>query len=335
MDVDGLTLTAEDRSLLAHPSVGGIILFSRNFESREQLVDLVAEIRQVRSDLLIAVDQEGGRVQRFKNGFTRLPPLAEIGRLYQHEPQLALGLAKNTGWLLAAELLACGIDFSFAPVVDVDRGISHVIGDRSFGDQADVVSALGASMMEGMQEAGMATTLKHFPGHGAIQADSHVAIPVDERPYDTIAEVDLVPFQRLLATSQAVMPAHVIYSSCDESPAGFSAFWLQGKLRDTFGFSGVIFSDDLTMEGASVAGGFAQRVERALSAGCTMVLVCNHREGVKSALVWLAEHRPEACQAAEVMRAKAHLQWDELTEKRRWSDTRRQLQQLLAEQRVG
>lgn len=333
MDLEGLVLTDEERELITHPSVGGLILFARNFESLEQLALLVQSIRTVRPQLLIAVDQEGGRVQRFKEGFTRLPALAEFGRLYEQRPDLAVSLAKDTGWLLAAELIASGIDFSFAPVVDVDRGISQVIGDRSFGEDSDMVIELASHMMAGMQEAGMATTLKHFPGHGGVEADSHVAMPVDERSYTEIASDDLKPFAHLVKLSQAVMPAHVIYSQCDSKPAGFSSFWLQEELRSKLQFDGVVFSDDLTMEAASVAGGFAQRVEQALLAGCTMVLVCNHREGVKESLAWLKTQGRNSCAPASKMKATVSHHWTDLKNDIRWQETRHKIQQLCAEQR--
>lgn len=333
MDLEGLKLTEEERELIAHPDVGGLVLFGRNFESLDQLIALVQSIRSVRPELLIAVDQEGGRVQRFKAGFTRLPPLAEFGRLYGQRPDLAVSLAKDAGWLLAAELIASGIDFSFAPVIDVDRGISQVIGDRSFGDDYQVVIELASSMMSGMQEAGMATTLKHYPGHGGVQADSHVAIPVDDRSYEEIASNDLKPFAELVKLSQAIMPAHVIYPQCDSKPAGFSAFWLQQELREKLHFDGVIFSDDLTMEAASVAGGFAERVEQALIAGCTMVLVCNHREGVKESLKWLSEKGENDCSSASKMRATKSHSWNSLKNDTRWQQTRHKIQQLCAEHR--
>lgn len=333
MDLDGLVLTEEERELITHPSVGGLILFGRNFVSLDQLAALVQSVRAVRPELLIAVDQEGGRVQRFKEGFTRLPPLAIFGQLYEQRPDLAISLAKDTGWLLAAELIASGIDFSFAPVVDVDRGISQVIGDRSFGENSDTVIELASHMMTGMHEAGMATTLKHFPGHGGVWADSHIAIPIDDRCYEEIADDDLKPFTHLVKLSEAVMPAHVIYPRCDDKPAGFSSYWLQEELRGKLEFEGVIFSDDLTMEGASVVGGFAQRVEQALLAGCTMVLVCNHREGVKESLKWLSDDGRNDCPTASKMKATGNHSWDALKNDTRWQQTRHKIQQLCAEHR--
>lgn len=303
IDLDGLTLSVEEKLLILRPSVGGIILFARNFDSVSQLTSLIASIREVRAELLIAVDQEGGRVQRFKEGFTRLPPLAAFGKLYAAKPDDARALARDTGWLLAAELLAVGVDFSFAPVVDIDRGVSQVIGDRSFGSQHHLVTELAAEMINGMHEAGMPATLKHFPGHGYVNADSHIAIPVDDRSYEEIEQQDLKPFALLAKITEAVMPAHVIYPHCDDRPAGFSTFWQQTVLRERLGFAGVIFSDDLTMEGASVAGGFADRAEQAVNAGCDMVLVCNHRQGTIEVLDWLENNGHLRAEKAERMKA--------------------------------
>lgn len=287
LDIEGLHTTAQDRELLAHPQVGGIILFARNFQTPEQLADLISEIRSVRPEIIIAVDQEGGRVQRLKEGFTRLPPMRCFGQLYQSDPERAEQLAKQAGWLMAAEVLAEGIDLSFAPVLDVDCSISDVIGDRAFADVAGQVVDLSRAFIQGMHDAGMVATGKHFPGHGSVQADSHVAIPVDERPYERIEKLDMVPFKALAGEMDAVMPAHVIYSQVDPQPAGFSRHWLQRILRQQLGFDGVIFSDDLSMEGASVAGSFADRALAALAAGCDMVLVCNDRPAALEVLDYL------------------------------------------------
>lgn len=287
LDIEGLHTTAQDRELLAHPQVGGIILFARNFQTPEQLAGLISEIRSARPEIIIAVDQEGGRVQRLKEGFTRLPPMRCFGQLYQRNPKQAEQLARQTGWLMAAEVLAEGIDLSFAPVLDIDCAISDVIGDRAFADVADWVVNLSRAFIQGMHDAGMVATGKHFPGHGSVQADSHVAIPVDERVYESIEKLDMVPFKALASEMDAVMPAHVIYSQVDSQPAGFSRHWLQRILRQQLGFDGVIFSDDLSMEGASVAGSFADRALAALAAGCDMVLVCNDRPAALEVLDYL------------------------------------------------
>lgn len=287
LDIEGLHTTVQDRELLAHPLVGGLILFARNFQTPAQLSVLISEIRSVRPEIIIAVDQEGGRVQRLKDGFTRLPPMRCLGELYQTDPQRAERLAKQTGWLMAAEVLAEGIDLSFAPVLDIDCAISEVIGDRAFANVADQVAALSRAFIQGMHDAGMVATGKHFPGHGSVQADSHIAIPVDERPYEKIEKLDMMPFKALAGEMDAVMPAHVIYSQVDSQPAGFSRHWLQDILRERLGFDGVIFSDDLSMEGASVAGSFADRALAALAAGCDMVLVCNNRPAALEVLDYL------------------------------------------------
>lgn len=279
LDVAGLALTEEDKTLLQDPVVGGLILFSRNYNSPEQLAELVAEIRACAPDMLIAVDQEGGRVQRFREGFVRLPSMASLGKLYLQEPVQALAAAKELGWLMASELIAYGLDISFAPVLDLDFGVSEVIGDRAFSDRAQIAVELSTAFVKGMREAGMASTGKHFPGHGWVVADSHLEIPVDERSLEEVEALDMAVFAQLIDQGlDAVMPAHVIYRKVDSQPAGFSEFWMQDILRQKLSFDGVIFSDDLTMEGASVAGGYPDRAAVALQAGCDMLLVCNNRE---------------------------------------------------------
>lgn len=277
LDVRGTALTEDDRQRLSHPLVGGVILFKRNFENPAQLEQLTADIRALKSPpLLIAVDHEGGRVQRFREGFTRLPPMRALGEIYDRHPHQAKTLARETGYVLAAELRAHGVDLSFTPVLDLDFGVSSVIGDRAFHHDPQAVIELSHALMLGMKDAGMAACGKHFPGHGYIAADSHVAIPVDERDYADIALHDLLPFKALIDMGlPAVMPAHVIYPRVDHAPAGFSRVWLQNILRGELGFQGMIFSDDLTMEGASVAGDISTRTRAALEAGCDMALICN------------------------------------------------------------
>ncbi len=278
LDVAGTTLTSEDRERLCHPLVGGIILFSRNFESCTQLAALTAEIHALREPrLLIAVDHEGGRVQRFRDGFTQLPPMRKLGHLWDRDPRRAQADAVATGLLLAAELRAQGVDLSFTPVLDVDYGNSGVIGDRAFHGRADAIAELAIALMRGLVQGGMAAVGKHFPGHGHVRADSHHEVPVDDRTYAQIEADDLIPFRRMSAAGmQGIMPAHVIYPAVDPAPAGFSRHWLQKVLRGDLGFDGVIFSDDLSMEGASVVGGVIERGVAALQAGCDMVLVCNN-----------------------------------------------------------
>jgi beta-N-acetylhexosaminidase len=284
LDVAGISLTDAERVTLAHPLVGAVILFSRNFESTTQLAKLTADIRSIRTpSLLIAVDHEGGRVQRFRDGFTRLPPMRTLGAIWAKDPALGESLTRATGYILAAELLVLGVDLSFTPVLDVDFGESGVIGDRAFSRDPEAIATLAQALMDGLANAGMGNVGKHFPGHGFVRADSHVAIPVDERSFADIESIDLVPYARLHSL-KGVMPAHVIYSAVDDQPAGFSRKWLQDVLRGELAFKGLIVSDDLSMEGASVAGGIVQRGEAALRAGCDMVLVCNNTTSAQELL---------------------------------------------------
>ena len=278
LDVAGTCLTDEERERLLDPLVGGVILFARNFTDSETLIELTAEIHALREPaLLIAVDHEGGRVQRFRtDGFTRLPAMGVLGRLWETDHVAALEAAHSTGFVLAAELIAHGVDLSFAPVLDLDYGCSRVVGDRSFHRDPQVVASLAGALCAGMQEAGMGSVGKHFPGHGFVEADSHHEIPMDGRDFDSVWEADMQPYRhRLLRRLAGVMPAHVIYENIDPRPAGFSSFWLQEVLRARLAFDGVIFSDDLTMEGATVAGDILARARSAFDAGCDMVLVCN------------------------------------------------------------
>ncbi|WP_315807616.1 MULTISPECIES: beta-N-acetylhexosaminidase [Pseudomonas] len=300
LDIGGTWLTAEDRQILRQPEVGGLIIFARNIESPRQVRELMAAIRAVRPDLLLAVDQEGGRVQRLRQGFLRLPAMRAIA-----DNANAERLAEQCGWLMATEVLAVGLDLSFAPVLDLDHQRSAVVGSRAFEGNPERAVALAGAFIRGMRAAGMASTGKHFPGHGWAEVDSHVGIPEDERTLEQIRAVDLVPFQRLSGELDALMPAHVIYPQVDPNPAGFSRRWLQDILRGELGFDGVIFSDDLSMAGAHVVGDAANRIEAALSAGCDMGLVCNDRASAELALSALQRLKVSAPQRLERMRAKA------------------------------
>lgn len=284
--VSGLSLTAQERDWMLSPIVAGVILFSRNFESPEQLKALCDEIHALRHPkLLIAVDHEGGRVQRFRQGFTRLPPMRVLGQLYQSSAEKSLKKAHELGWLLATELLACGVDFSFAPVVDLDYGESHVIGDRAFSADPVITGKLALQVSLGMREAGMASVAKHFPGHGYVKADTHEEIAIDERHWPQIQQQDLQPFLNLMAHGlEAVMPAHVRYPNVDDLPVGFSDYWLQKVLREECHFDGAIISDDLGMHAAAVYGSVVERVNLALNAGCDLVLVCNELDQIPEVL---------------------------------------------------
>ncbi|MCX7102700.1 MAG: beta-N-acetylhexosaminidase, partial [Methylobacter sp.] len=268
LDVAGLTLAPEEMEKLNHPNTGAVILFSRNYQDPEQVNQLINSLRAARNGkLLIAVDQEGGRVQRFQQGYTRLPPASH----YAQVPELA----ESAGWLMAAELLTDGVDFSFAPVLDIDCGVSEIIGNRSFSDDPVLATRFSSQFRKGMNAAGMAATGKHFPGHGAVALDSHLTLPIDERDLDSIRAKDLLPFKQLIEEGlEGIMPAHVVYSKIDSNPAGFSPFWIQEILRKELKFNGTVFSDDLSMEGAASVGDFPERARLAQLAGCDMILVC-------------------------------------------------------------
>lgn len=313
LDVAGLTLTEHEREIINHPNTGAVILFSRNYDNPEQVTELIKGIRAARNgDILIAVDQEGGRVQRFREGFTRLPPAS----YYANKPELA----ESAGWLMAMELLAVGVDFSFAPVLDIDCGISEIIGNRSFSTQTFAATRLASLFRKGMKTAGMAATGKHFPGHGAVALDSHLTLPVDDRDLETIRAKDLQPFAQLIDEGlEAIMPAHVVYSKVDPNPAGFSAFWLQQILRGELKFNGTIFSDDLSMEGAASVGDFPERARQAQQAGCDMILVCNNptaAEQVLEALPITQDLLRE--QRLQAMQGKFHTSREQLMQSKQW-----------------
>lgn len=313
LDVAGLTLSEHERDIINHPNTGAVILFSRNYGNPEQVTELIQSIRAARNgDILIAVDQEGGRVQRFRNGFTRLPSAAH----YVNEPELA----EPAGWLMAMELLAVGVDFSFAPVLDIDCGVSEIIGDRSFSNDAFTATRMASLFRKGMRAAGMAATGKHFPGHGAVAMDSHTHLPIDERDLNIIRAKDLQPFQQLIAEGlEAIMPAHVVYSKVDFNPAGFSTVWLQKILRGELRFNGTIFSDDLSMEGAASVGDFPERAIQAQQAGCDMILVCNNPAAAEQVLESLpVKQDPLREQRLQVMRGKFRLNREQLMNTEQW-----------------
>ncbi|MCM5680869.1 beta-N-acetylhexosaminidase [Schlegelella sp. S2-27] len=326
LDIAGTALNDDDRRRLQHPLTGGLILFARNWESRLQLTELTAEIKTIRPDVLICVDHEGGRVQRFRtDGYTHLPPMRVLGELWMRDAMAATDAATACGYVLAAELRACGVDFSFTPVLDLDHGPSGVIGDRAFHRDARVATVLAKSVMHGLLLAGMQSCGKHFPGHGFVAADSHVDVPVDKRSLKAILEDDAKPYEWLSTSLASVMPAHVIYPKVDAQPAGFSSRWLQDILRTRLGFTGAIFSDDLSMQGAMVAGTPVQGAMAALNAGCDMVLLCNQSldggaavdellDGLLRALNtggWQANEASEA-RRLDLLPQTAPLAWDEL-----------------------
>jgi beta-N-acetylhexosaminidase len=305
IDLEGTAVSAEERELLRHPLVGGVILFSRNYTDPAQLSELVRVIHAERSPpLIVAVDQEGGRVQRFREGFTRLPALRRIGQLYDQDPEAGLTLARHHGWLMAAELISHGVDFSFAPCVDLDYGLSEVIGDRAFHARASVVSQLAIAYSHGMRDAGMSATAKHFPGHGAVVADSHHSLPVDRRELVDLDQ-ELMPYRRLIDNGlPAIMVAHVQFPAVDARPASLSQRWVSGVLRGAMNFQGAIFADDLSMGGAAGFGDITARAEQALAAGCDVLPVCNDRPSVRQLLREL-KRAPDAAAGLRQVRMRA------------------------------
>lgn len=292
LDIDGVTLSPADRNLLREPAVGGVILFTRNYESPAQIADLVAEIRALRSPpLLIAVDHEGGRVQRFRDGFSDIPPMRQIGHEYDRDPQQGLALARSAGWLIASELRAAAIDLCFAPCVDLDWGVSEIIGDRSIHANPNTVGEIAAAFCRGLRSAGMAAVAKHFPGHGAVVADSHLKLPVDRREYGILLD-DMRPYDKLARNGliAGVMLAHIVYRELDERPAGFSSYWIEQELRARISFGGAVFCDDLSMKATRDYGSMPERASQALDAGCDMVLVCNDRGAAQQAVQSLNDY---------------------------------------------
>jgi beta-N-acetylhexosaminidase len=333
LDVVGTSLTDDDIRRIRHPLTGGVILFARNYENRAQLTALTAAIHAARPGIVIAVDHEGGRVQRFKtDGFTRLPAMRKLGELWDRDVLAATKAATDVGFVLAAELRACGVDLSFTPVLDLDYGESGVIGDRAFHRDARVVTLLAKSLNHGLSLAGMMNCGKHFPGHGFVKADSHVAIPVDERSLEEILAEDAAPYDWLGMSLAGVMPAHVIYPKVDKHPAGFSRKWLS-MLRNDMGFQGIIFSDDLSMEGASVAGNVVDGAYAALDAGCDMVLICNSPDKADQLLAGLTVEASAACEEsaariASLAPQSPALSWEALQQDARYIAAKRTAQSL-------
>jgi len=328
VDLEATTISEIEKKLLLRPEVGGVILFTRNFESVEQITALVAEIKKLKSPkLLVAVDHEGGRVQRFREGFSRIPAAACYAKHAKDDLPKARLLAENAGWLMAVELRACGIDFSFAPVLDLAHGLSGVIGDRAFHSKPATVATLAYAFMHGMNKAGMQAVGKHFPGHGGVVEDSHVAMPVDHRELEALLSSDIIPFASMIENKlAAIMPAHVIYDKVDDKPAGYSSFWIEDILRQRFDFQGVIFSDDLSMEAAGVAGGFGERADAALKAGCDMALVCNHLDGAIEAADYIKGYSNPTSQLRLVrMHGEHDISWAQLKQNEHWQQVSTQL----------
>jgi len=322
VDIKGLALTPEERDRLRHPLVGGVILFARNFVNSSQLSTLCAEIRATREQpILITVDQEGGRVQRFPGeGFTRLPAMGALGNLYEQDPQLALQIAENLGWLMAGELLAAGIDLSFAPVLDLNKQLNTVIGNRAFHANPAIVIALATQLMKGMSRAGMAAVGKHFPGHGSVTVDSHHELPIDARDWLSIEAQDLQPFKALIPSLQGIMSAHLLFPKVDKQVVSFSSYWLKTILREKLHFQGVVFSDDLNMKGSDNAGDYPTRALRALEAGCDFILICNNPQGAQAIL----DHLPKEdykipLEKIRPLQGRSNYAWDELQKLQEWS----------------
>jgi len=329
LDLEGTSLSDDERDLLLQSPVGGVIFFARNISSKEQFIALTAEVSALRPELLLAIDQEGGRVQRLREGYTILPPMQFLGNLLVEDSQRGAELLRNTGWLLAVEMIASGLDFSFAPVLDLDSSHCEVIANRSFSLDPGIASAAAGYFIEGMAEAGMAATGKHFPGHGGVTADSHLEIPYDSRSLEQLQDRDLLPFKALSHKLQGIMPAHIVFPEVDDKAVGFSSYWLQNILRQELAFDGVIFSDDLSMKGADQMGSYAEKADAALRAGCDMVLVCNNRQGALEVLDFLqASTELVTSPRLPVMKAQAQWQWTELINDTRWLATREALSAL-------
>lgn len=328
INLTGTELTDEEKDILQHSAIAGVLFFARNYESLEQLTAFCRSIRAVRQDLLICVDHEGGRVQRFKGDFTVLPPAAKYGELYQQSPDQTLALVQDLGWLMASELQACGVDLSLTPVVDLDLGKTDIVGDRAFGSTPEQVIALASAWINGMHDAGMSAILKHFPGHGGVDGDSHLVQPVDDRSFDDIDQQDLQTFKQLIKSGvEGVMPAHIVYSKVDDKTAGFSRVWQQQILRQQIGFDGLVVSDCLTMEGAASAGGYANRVAQALDAGCDLLILSN-RQGVKDVLE-TSDKLSLKGRGPKSLLMKKSIDWQSLQSSARYQQAKKQLAAML------
>lgn len=322
IDIEGTSLSYADIELIKNNQVGGLILFERNFHSKEQIFDLCSEIKGIKRNILISVDQEGGRVQRFKSGFTRLPSMQALSDYAASNSNI--NIFKEVGWLMAAELIAVGIDISFAPVLDVDRNTSSIIGNRSFSDIPSNVSSIAKEFISGMNEAGMQATGKHFPGHGGIFEDSHLLQPQDKRSLDELIKHDLIPFMDLKDDIGGIMCAHILFPEVDALSAGFSPFWIKEILRNRIGFKGVVFSDDLTMKGAGEYS-YAERVNLSLSAGCDMVLICNSKDGVTEAITHMEQNNIGGSNVVPSMLSHSKILWEDLKNSDRRSKIREDL----------
>ena len=326
LDIGGAELESEDRERLCHPMTGGVILFNRNYRDPQQLQRLCTEIHALRDPgLIVAVDQEGGRVQRFRDGFQALPAMGHLGDLYDAQPDEAVRLAESFAWIMASELRCRDVDLSFAPVLDIADPISSVIGDRAFHRDPEAICHLANAWVRGMRRAGMEAVGKHFPGHGSVEGDSHHVMPFDRRDFADIEALDLVPFRRVVATHLAgIMMAHVIYENVDARAAGYSRYWIEEVLRRRLGFEGAVFSDDLSMSGAESVGGYPERAEAALEAGCDVLLVCNNPHGAGEVLESLEGYSNPATQLRLVRMHGRRLESD-VTQSAAWMQACREL----------
>jgi beta-N-acetylhexosaminidase len=334
LDVAGYELDEDDRRRLCHPQTGGVILFSRNYRDPQQLAQLCQQIHELREPrLIVSVDHEGGRVQRFREGFQAIPAMGSLGELYDNDAAQALQLAEVFAWMMSAELLHYGVDLSFAPVLDIGDPVSSVIGDRAFHRDPQAIAHLANAWVRGMRKAGMEAVGKHFPGHGSVEGDSHHVMPFDRRPFDEIEALDLVPFRRVINTHLAgIMMAHVIYDQVDALAAGYSRYWIETVLRGQLEFDGVVFSDDLSMSGAESVGGYAERARQALAAGCDILLVCNNPEGADEVLDSLRDYSSPATQL-RMVRLHGQGAHSQLFDSREWQSASDQLAQF--NQRLG